>query len=176
MFPIPRTLKLHKRVLGVLQLGTWAAFSPRHQQPSLVVTPRIRLTGGSCCVTVPDIAVPTLSANTSADLIPLPPCYRSQRKPAPSPLHASTAISPPSSASPSRSNFPSSPYRPQPSHTPPHIDTDAHPADQPSSAKTYFDSDSSGAASPEATSPGYVVFFSSSRKLIVPHGRANPSY
>ena len=101
--------------------------------------------------------------------------YRSQRKPAPSPLHTSTAISPPTSATPSGFSFPFP--NPQPNSSPrgttggsqehlnlPQIVTTGPESPRPErdqsvgAEKTYFNSDSSGASTPveEISNPMFV--------------------
>ncbi|KAK0624716.1 hypothetical protein B0T17DRAFT_250804 [Bombardia bombarda] len=81
---------------------------------------------------------------------------RSTRKPAPSPLHTSSAVSPPTSPGPARSGFPSPLHQPYTVAAVPRIVTTAAPEDrrEQASEKTYFISDSSGATTPEERSPG----------------------
>ncbi|KAK3941068.1 hypothetical protein QBC46DRAFT_432490, partial [Diplogelasinospora grovesii] len=81
---------------------------------------------------------------------------RSLRKPAPSPLHTSTAVSPPTSPSPTRSDFPSPRSEPHTTAGVPRIVTTAAPDDYSSqtTGNTYYNSESSGATTPEDRSPG----------------------
>ncbi|KAK1755376.1 hypothetical protein QBC47DRAFT_423465 [Echria macrotheca] len=83
-----------------------------------------------------------------------PPTPLSIRKPEPSPLHSSSAVSPPTSpglTSSSSSGRPSGPTA-----AVPRIVTTTAPDDHPvqASGKTYYNSESSGATTPEDRSPG----------------------
>ncbi|KAK9794588.1 hypothetical protein SCARD494_05658 [Seiridium cardinale] len=64
--------------------------------------------------------------------------FRSVRKPAPSPLHASTAVSPPSSASPNRSTFPSPVRELFPNSPNPRSPTEPSPSTLSPSAEAVF--------------------------------------
>ncbi|KAK4200173.1 putative GTPase-activating protein [Triangularia verruculosa] len=75
---------------------------------------------------------------------------RFKPKPAPSPLHSSSAVSPPTSPGPTRADFPTAASVPRIVTTAPE---DRHAQ---ATGKTYFNSDSSGDTTPEERSPGPV--------------------
>ncbi|KAK3335763.1 hypothetical protein B0T19DRAFT_17648 [Cercophora scortea] len=84
------------------------------------------------------------------------PSSRSTRKPAPSPLHTSSAVSPPTSPDPTRSGFSTPLHESYTNAAVPRIITTAAPEDRPSqvSQTAYYDSDSSSVSSPEERSRG----------------------
>ena len=115
-----------------------------------------------CCA-----AVEPHSTSCEPDTNTSPSSLRHYRRaaPAPSPLHNTTAISPPSSASPTKLNFAFEVHEPTYGSVPQIVTTGPEEPRSPSdnlnaylaAEKSYYDSDSSGAATPEEKIPGFVT-------------------